>query len=988
MKIFKYVSLLLVLTGAMLAQTVSVTLQVTDAGAQTWNNGTWSVQLTSAVVSSNNYYVLGTTTVVPNQSQSGVLNGTGGASLTVTPNSSIAPSGSRWTFNVCPQATASCYQYSAVINSTQTLTIAPPAILINMVNPPARVLAYADGELSGQGVGATYYNLTSATLKSWSGVAWVLVGGGGAAPAGTGIPGVTAGVWNATPYFALNPTAPRLTITNTPTEGTTTYVLTQASNAAACPNGATGNCTTYTGTGFTANDVGSSFSISGFDIAANNGGPWLCVAQAGGTTIALTNTAGSSDTHAGLAWAAGPLSIASTGNTIENDGFIGYLPDGTFIYVDQLQTGWANVNSSVQFRLSFDQGQTWSAANIVLQGSGVNSYYCCSGGVTNTGRVIGVYNYQISTVQQGLYMVYSDNVSLGASATWSTPTQIVAPAGLYTVYGNLVTTANNTLVLAIYNATGPAVITSTNNGITWSAPILIDSSGNCSEAGIAYLGGSDLVAVMRGTCGGGGQMGQSISTTNGTTWNAATAMPSGITNAAGTVIGYGDSLGSSPWLNTFISLGGRRIVELSYDMRSLNREYVVYADALSLEINGVTAWEASSTTAINSPWNYCPGASGYNGYQSRMHPYDTPYGIGTYYTFQGSSCPGTGGTYVNFYTLPLNHAIPNDTYFANKIGLGTTAPAFSIDDENLWAYNRFGGINTPYSNQGVGTYVYGGYHIGGTSMLYASPIGTANVILAGYFTPGVLTTAFTGSYNLIANMFGGAGLNMTSGSYNSLFGRGAGTAITTGSDNTGIGSGVSVGTTSAFNTAIGYGSAAGATAASGYNTAVGSYSIAGSTTTGCYDTAVGAYTNAGTTGCENIMVGEYAVAAAGADSWEIVLGGSTTGAGSNTTTIGSTSHTTTVTLIGTRIQNDTTPTASAGSIATWSTDEWGAISALSGATTTTVTFAARWGTAVACTASASTTLATNIYVSAISTASVTFTMPALTGTLYYTCGGK
>jgi hypothetical protein len=727
--------------------------------------------------------------------------------------------------------------------------------------------------------------------------------------------------------------------------------------------------------------VGSSFSISGFDIAANNGGPWLCVAQAGGTTIALTNTAGSSDTHAGLAWAAGPLSIASTGNTIENDGFMGYLPDGTFIYFDQYEPAWNSTQTSAQFRLSFDQGQTWGAAITVEAGNGTHSYYCCSGGVTNTGRVIATYAYALSSVDQGEYMVYSDNASAGASATWSTPLQVSA-AG-YAPYGNLVVAGNNTLVLTFYNnAVGPYVITSTTNGATWNAPIGINISGNCTEASLAYLGGSNILAVMRGSCGAGGMLSQSLSTNNGTTWGAATALPQ-ITNAGGTVIGYGDSLGSSPWLNTFISPGGRRIVELSYDMRSLNQEYITYADALNLEINGVAAWETASTTAINAPWNYCGDLSGDNGYQSRMHPYDTAYAIGTYYTFQGSGCPTTGGSYVDFYTLPLNHAIPNDTYYADKIGIGTTTPLFSIDDENTVTQGRDSGINTTFAST-FGVYRYGGYHIGSVSMLYADLSG--NAILAGWFMPGTITTSFTGSHNLVTNMY--TSWLMTSGSYNSFYGLNAGSADTTGSYNTAMGPNASIGTTSTYNTAIGYAATAGATAASGYNVAIGANSGAGSATTGCYDTAVGEAANAGTTGCEDIAIGAGAAVNVGADAYELVIGVNNTCTGSNTTCIGSPSHTTTVNLIGTRIQNDTTPTASAGSIATWSTDEWGAISALSGATTTTVTFAARWATAVACTASASTTLATNIYVSAISTSSVTFTMPALTGTLYYACGGK
>jgi len=130
-------------------QSTSVTLQVTDLDVQTWNNGKWSVQLTSPPgVPCCNYNILGTNTPVPNQQQSGALSGTGGASLTVTPNTSIAPAGTQWTFQVCPQASPSpCFQQSFTITgAAQTVTINPPAIRINLQNPVVKVTAYQDIE--------------------------------------------------------------------------------------------------------------------------------------------------------------------------------------------------------------------------------------------------------------------------------------------------------------------------------------------------------------------------------------------------------------------------------------------------------------------------------------------------------------------------------------------------------------------------------------------------------------------------------------------------------------------------------------------------------------------------------------------------------------------------------------------------------------------------------------------------------------------------
>jgi hypothetical protein len=83
-----------------------------------------------------------------------------------------------------------------------------------------------------------------------------------------------------------------------------------------------------------------------------------------------------------------------------------------------------------------------------------------------------------------------------------------------------------------------------------------------------------------------------------------------------------------------------------------------------------------------------------------------------------------------------------------------------------------------------------------------------------------------------------------------------------------------------------------------------------------------------------------------------------------------------------------TPTVSAGSVASYSTNNGGAITGLSAATTATLTFnGTPWLHASFCSASPSVSLAAAPYVSAISTSSVTFTFPSLTGTLYYHCDG-
>jgi hypothetical protein len=180
--------LLLCVTAMAAAQTTSVTLQATDADGTQWANGTWGAQLYSPPgVPSGQYVVLGTTTTVPNQTQAGALSATGGASLTVTPNTSISPAGTQWMFTFCSAATPAPCQtyYVTVTGSSQTVAPTLPAIRISMTNPLVRVAAYTDTEITGVGVGTQYFNITVLGLHvcgaATAGVCtnWILASGGG-----------------------------------------------------------------------------------------------------------------------------------------------------------------------------------------------------------------------------------------------------------------------------------------------------------------------------------------------------------------------------------------------------------------------------------------------------------------------------------------------------------------------------------------------------------------------------------------------------------------------------------------------------------------------------------------------------------------------------------------------------------------------------------------------------------------------------------------
>lgn len=171
----KALALIIVLAAALaMAQTTTVTLQVTDTpDSQSWNNGTYSVNL---VIPSS----FSGTQPTP-QLVSGALNATGGASFVLASNAPIA--GSYWRFSVCPQATADCYRQSVTVSgATQTVTLNPPSIRINASNAPPSLTAYTTTEIVNPALGAQFFNLTSLTEQQWNGTAWTSIGGGGSSP--------------------------------------------------------------------------------------------------------------------------------------------------------------------------------------------------------------------------------------------------------------------------------------------------------------------------------------------------------------------------------------------------------------------------------------------------------------------------------------------------------------------------------------------------------------------------------------------------------------------------------------------------------------------------------------------------------------------------------------------------------------------------------------------------------------------------------------
>ena len=89
-----------------------------------------------------------------------------------------------------------------------------------------------------------------------------------------------------------------------------------------------------------------------------------------------------------------------------------------------------------------------------------------------------------------------------------------------------------------------------------------------------------------------------------------------------------------------------------------------------------------------------------------------------------------------------------------------------------------------------------------------------------------------------------------------------------------------------------------------------------------------------------------------------------------------------------RLTSPNSPTVSAGTVSTYSTNNGMAITGLSSATSVTITFNPSWVNYAFCTASPSVSLAAAPYVTSMSKTAATFTFPSLTGALFVVCNGN
>ena len=173
------------------AQNTNVTATITDAGGQTWNNGTYTFNFIPKPQFNGTYRLSGAPyTPVP---VTGSLSSVGAfTSVPVPDNNLITPTGTQWTVTVCAQTQFICFTsgFLTITGASQTITssVIPPAISITC---GPGVVAYADSEVNCS-IGGQYYNLISLGNRQCTAVtgnACTTWTAGGSVTSGSNLPG-------------------------------------------------------------------------------------------------------------------------------------------------------------------------------------------------------------------------------------------------------------------------------------------------------------------------------------------------------------------------------------------------------------------------------------------------------------------------------------------------------------------------------------------------------------------------------------------------------------------------------------------------------------------------------------------------------------------------------------------------------------------------------------------------------------------------------
>jgi len=362
----------------------------------------------------------------------------------------------------------------------------------------------------------------------------------------------------------------------------------------------------------------------------------------------------------------------------------------------------------IRIRTSTDEGKNWSAATTIDSEANVDLRNV-SGTVTPTGRLIIKYTrYDPDTPESfNSKYYYSDDEGINWTSYFKPHTGNI---------GSIITIGDDKL-LSSYSTEATdtdrkiMVMISSDNGLTWGTPIeVVNVAGlQLDEPSFVYVGGSEIIGLIR--------------ITNGTAFRQVKSIDNGVTWTDQGNTTFDSSTGTPPWLSTFISLSGQRMVNAYYLNRTTNVLRVISGLAKDLIASGVSAWQSSTLKNI---------ASMSGGYPSVIHPFNNPYGMGWFYNEISASDAD-----ITFFTNSVSTIVLTGGQIAFPATAVPSANANTLDDyeEGEWTMGvSFGGGTTgiTYSaTTGYYTKIGNLVTISGYLQLTSKGTDTGNVKLTG-----------------------------------------------------------------------------------------------------------------------------------------------------------------------------------------------------------------------------------------------------------------
>lgn len=181
------------------------------------------------------------------------------------------------------------------------------------------------------------------------------------------------------------------------------------------------------------------------------------------------------------------------------------LPDGRLLLAYRHATGHGSPwDGDLRVRYSSDLGLTWTAAATLLTHSTgpTVDYRDPQVTVLADGRVMIAFYTHNGTIANAVKIITSEDNGV----TWSTPVTITTPyTQTVATEGKVVELASGTLLLPIYgNYTGDnpdittaAVVKSDNGGTSWGSQVTMASGANFNEATIVILPDGNLLSLIR-----------------------------------------------------------------------------------------------------------------------------------------------------------------------------------------------------------------------------------------------------------------------------------------------------------------------------------------------------------------------------------------------------------------------------------------------------------------------------------------------------------